>query len=360
MTKNEYLIELTVKVQALTDRPRAIHDELKAIISFYQEMIEDKMEDGMTEEEAVAAMEPIDDIIDRLKGEMAEGNDGEAQRGPAETEHAESACVQPHDSSERMRLEYAPGSLNRILIEDSDSGIQIRPGDTVAVNYCSNAEGHYEVTETAGVLAVKYILHKRGLFRLFSFRKKRDELMLEIPRGWNGALMARTDNGKISFEGEATDIILRTSNAKIEIISAVADKVSAVTSNGKISAEHMCCREAELTTSNARIAADDTNAGKMLKMVTSNGSISAVNVSAPKFIAHTSNGSIKVQGINSGEITIATANGSIAGTIPGRMEDYAITSKTSNGKNNLPNGTAGAKKLDVRTSNGSISVDFAG
>ena len=122
----------------------------------------------------------------------------------------------------------------------------------------------------------------------------------------------------------------------------------------------MIIRPMIITTSNARIAADDTNAGKMLKMVTSNGSISAVNVSAPKFIAHTSNGSIKVQGINSGEITIATANGSIAGTIPGRMEDYAITSKTSNGKNNLPNGTAGAKKLDVRTSNGSISVDFAG
>ncbi|MGN0741946.1 MAG: HAAS signaling domain-containing protein, partial [Candidatus Fimadaptatus sp.] len=69
MTKNEYLIELATRLQALTDDPNSIYPELTSMISFYQEMLDDKIEDGLTEEEAVAAMESPDEIITRLKNE---------------------------------------------------------------------------------------------------------------------------------------------------------------------------------------------------------------------------------------------------------------------------------------------------
>jgi len=220
MTKNEYLIELAIKIQALTDKPGQIHDELKAMLTFYQEMIEDKMEDGMTEEEAVAAMETPDEIAGRL---MRELEDEKITAPAADTDDAEKVYAKACDESTLMRREYDADALNRIIIEDENSGIQIKRGDVVAVNSYVNAEGFYEVVCNAGVLMVKYKRSIRNFFRLPMFRKKRGELVLEVPLGWDGELVAITSNAKIEMDAAIRDIMLRTSNAGIVIIAASAD-----------------------------------------------------------------------------------------------------------------------------------------
>ena len=355
MTKNEYLIELAIKIQSLADRPADIHNELKAMINFYQEMIEDKMEDGLTEEEAVAEMETPDEIAKRLQSEF------EAEKIPApevEAEKTENVYAKACNESTLMRRVYDADTLNRILIDDENSGIHIKYGDVVAVNSYDNAEGFYEVVNNAGVLMVKYKINLRSFFRLPMFRKKRGELVLEVPRGWNGELVAITSNASIELEAEIRDIMLRTNNAGIEITSATADRLRTVTSNGRVNVGNVYCREAEFITSNAKIDVHDVTAAKELKLATSNGKIVACNCSAHVFNAHTSNGGINVQQINANEMTLKSSNGSISGTLPGSMADYAITSKTSNGKNSLPDGTKGTKKLDVRTSNAKIDINF--
>jgi len=356
MTKNEYLIELAIKIQALTDKPGQIHDELKAMLTFYQEMIEDKMEDGMTEEEAVAAMETPDEIAGRL---MRELEDEKITAPAADTDDAEKVYAKACDESTLMRREYDADALNRIIIEDENSGIQIKRGDVVAVNSYDNAEGFYEVVCNAGVLMVKYKRSIRNFFRLPMFRKKRGELVLEVPLGWDGELVAITSNAKIEMDAAIRDIMLRTSNAGIVIIAASADRVRAVTSNGSINAEHVNCRAAEFITSNSKVDVQDVTAAETLRLATSNGKIVAGNSSATVFSAQTSNGGISIQGVIADDITLKSSNGSISGTLPGSIADYAITSKTSNGKNSLPDGTKGAKKLDVRTSNAKIDITFS-
>lgn len=56
MTKHEFLKRLS---RALGRMKR---DEREKSLAFYREMIDDRIESGLTEEEAVAQMEPIDDI----------------------------------------------------------------------------------------------------------------------------------------------------------------------------------------------------------------------------------------------------------------------------------------------------------
>ena len=60
MTKVNFILELNERLVGL---PRF---EVEEHIGFYVEMIEDRMEDGMTEEEAVAAAGSIDDIAEEI------------------------------------------------------------------------------------------------------------------------------------------------------------------------------------------------------------------------------------------------------------------------------------------------------
>ncbi len=60
MNKAEFLTELNVRLQ---DLPQ---DEIDRSIMFYDEMIEDRKEDGMSEEDAVAALGNIDTIVEQI------------------------------------------------------------------------------------------------------------------------------------------------------------------------------------------------------------------------------------------------------------------------------------------------------
>lgn len=57
MTKNEFIREIKIKTKHLTKAER------REIISYYNEMISERMEDGMTEAEAVAALGSVDELM---------------------------------------------------------------------------------------------------------------------------------------------------------------------------------------------------------------------------------------------------------------------------------------------------------
>ena len=60
MKKDEFLIKLTV---GLSNLPQS---EVEGRILFYSEMLYDKMEEGMTEEDAVASLGTIESIVDQI------------------------------------------------------------------------------------------------------------------------------------------------------------------------------------------------------------------------------------------------------------------------------------------------------
>ena len=61
MNKQEFLNRLQ---EGLAGLPR---EEQEERLTFYREMIEDQMEDGLSEEEAVAHIEPVEEILARLQ-----------------------------------------------------------------------------------------------------------------------------------------------------------------------------------------------------------------------------------------------------------------------------------------------------
>lgn len=66
MTRTEFLSELEQRLSVLSECDR------KRSLGYFEEMIADRMEDGMTEEEAVNSLESVDEIATRILNESAE------------------------------------------------------------------------------------------------------------------------------------------------------------------------------------------------------------------------------------------------------------------------------------------------
>ena len=73
----------------------------------------------------------------------------------------------------------------------------------------------------------------------------------------------------------------------------------------------------------------------------------------------TSNGRLETWHCDGAAVNLKTSNSSIRGELPGRQSDWAIESRTSNGKNSLPKQQPGGKPLTAHTINGSIDLRFA-
>ena len=64
MSKTEFLYELRRRLAGL---PQA---EIEERIAFYNEMIDDRIEEGLTEEEAVAEIGPVEEIVNQIMAEI--------------------------------------------------------------------------------------------------------------------------------------------------------------------------------------------------------------------------------------------------------------------------------------------------
>ena len=64
MNKEEFLNELRRKLSGLPQ------EDIEERIAFYSEMIDDRMEDGLTEEEAVAGVGTVDSIVEQIMSEI--------------------------------------------------------------------------------------------------------------------------------------------------------------------------------------------------------------------------------------------------------------------------------------------------
>ncbi len=73
MNKNEFLFELSGRLDHLPE------EEALKTINYYSEMIDDRIEDGESEEAAVSAIGSIDDIVLEASGQGAEPKSGFAK-----------------------------------------------------------------------------------------------------------------------------------------------------------------------------------------------------------------------------------------------------------------------------------------
>lgn len=386
MTKNEYLIAVATKVTGLKGERAALYDEAAKLVGFYTELIDDKIEDGMDEEAAVASMESPDSVAERVRREMDIARAAE-EKFKASAPKKTVSFVKPDETIESMgeytrkTAVFSAEGVKKIEIIDENHQINITRGDGgIGVSRVEGPDGYYEISE-GETLSVRFVTLQKWYHRLFNFGPHANTaLILKLPKDFDGELDVHTTNGAVSAENVSArdNMKLRTSNGAMKLTTVAvsgrlqaetsngymtlndvaADLMIIKTSNGTLNAANVAGNVVKLTTSNAKLSAGDITARDSVELITSNGSNAATAVTAPAIAVKTSNSSIKAEKLYGDSITLKSSNGSITGILPGAMRDYAITSSTSNGKNNLPPATDGKKSLDVRTSNAKIDIAF--
>lgn len=346
MTKSELLEILR---EGLGDLPEK---EVEKLISYYEEAIADRMEEGKSEEAAVADLGTPGDLL-RSAREFITRNGGDAEE------------------KEEMREFCAAGAVNSLLVEDWNTAVELLPSadGVLRAEYAEGEHDRYQITERDGEVVFRRVGDQGGITRFIRFiadvlTQSREPLRVWIPRGFAGKISITTKNGRISVADiTSASLTCQSSNGRAVLLrTKIAGAVRVTAINGGITVND--CEfgaAANLRTANSRILLERVSA-LSIEGTTSNGRVEASNVRAVGAISlSTSNGKIQVSDIAPGaSCTLTTSNGRISGTLSGVESQYRIRSSTSNGRNNLRDSDEGTIPLTVRTSNGSIDLGFTG
>lgn len=334
MTREDFLSQLEAK---LRDMPETERGEA---LRYFDELIQDKaLDKGQSEEAVIDELGSLDKIAAALLERESNGTssaDPVVEQGSSETDGLK-------------KLGFKASQVRQILISCHNMPITILSGndDEVWLQYPDGDKPRFEVTLADGRLELKQEIWPNALFLgldwLFS-KPGSKKVRVILPREFAGSIDARTTNGRIKMADVNPwgELSLTSSNGRLELLRCTAKSIAMKTTNGRINVEDL-------------ISKGD------ISLNTGNGRIEAARVSSKAVIAlHTSNGPLHFSDIEGQDISLTTSNSSIDGNILGAAAEYSVSSATSNGRNSLENHAGhGPKRLNARTSNGSIRVSFS-
>lgn len=249
-----------------------------------------------------------------------------------------------------------------IEIDDSNTQIILKKSADrdIHITYMEDKNSHYVITDDNGICFKK----KRERFWMFNFWNFNfQKLVIEIPEKHSASLTIKTSNAAIEVSNINADYsTFNTSNSRIDIgYFNCSNGFIADTSNGSINISNSVAKgNVSLKTSNSSVDTNNLKADN-LTVDSSNGRLTLIsNVIAKGIEAETSNSQINIRDNQFGDFfNCKTSNGGISGTLLGSIKDYSIISRTSNGRNSLPeNLELGSKRINFKTSNSNIDVDF--
>lgn len=358
MTREAFLNDLKNALAGMKE------EEIESVLAYYSEMIDDRVEAGMTEEEALNAMEPAETIASRVLSEAE-----------IETDLAEKASEQTDEKqSERQKeIRRSADSVSELVVLADNQRICLTVGesDDVVLRYHIDDNDVYQLHEENGVLTLEHTCRPICSYKLDASRITGDNFFDEMGKFFKGLRLGNLINFNVESAGRCIQVELprvfkgkihaKSCNARIVAENLIShDDIELHTSNARVEMSHISARSLTAVSSNARIVLKDVYVNGALEAATSNGRIIAENVTADQGVQlKTSNGRIEVSMLGAQSIILKTSNSSITGSVRGTETDYAISTSTSNARSNLADRAGGEKQLIARTSNGSISIEFA-
>ena len=267
MTKAEFLETLSNLLESISPEERT------NTLEYYTEMIEDRMENGLSEEEAVAALGDIREIADQVKQCASECNQARPVAEPA-------------------------SALRSITIEESSGDLLIEGGNFDApytLDFENGRKEEYAVSEQNGALVIRHIRQKRSGAHFSLFSAASSKLILHI----NGAL------DQLNVCTSSGDTEIRTLTVKRTLT------VSGTSGDVRLSEVH-CPGECSLNTGSGDIRAEGCS-WQNAKITTASGNLTLFNGSAETMEIHSASGDIDIQDSNIAQaLRLQTSSGDVS------------------------------------------------
>lgn len=339
MNKTDFLENLKKGLGSISGNER------QSVLDYYDEMISDGVENGKTEEEAVAELGSPESVVENILAEFAVS--GEKNMKKYEKTERKVGI----DGKRKLKVKC---EIEKINVTATD-------GNEIVFTYYEGKKLQHDLTDKDG----EVVLETRDKSWFFRNRFGLDEEVLTIdvavPREFSGDLILEAATGAINVRDLLCikDLKAEASTGSVCAENLKAEKATFATSTGSVTVSGAeILGDAEIKASTGSVKAENFKAGGHLAMSVTTGSLKC-DAEAAKLTLKSTTGGVNFSVKNADEIYVKCTTGSVKGTVSGVKSEYDIHSSTIIGKSNLAErtGTAG-KKLTVITTTGSINVNF--
>ncbi len=261
------------------------YNEVEKIISFFEESIEDKLDDGLSEDEIFDQYGSFKTVADEIK----EGNGFSQNKEEARSND---------NSRDRILKEYVfDKAYKNIKLSDKNLGIIVKPSedDKVRLKVYENKNCFYQISDSDD-LNISYVETSESIYQSIVgsfFTSYNYTTELYIPMKSNG-----------------TDIFISNKNGSIEASDFVINNMNLTNKNGSIKASTIKGKDLKIFNINGSIRLD-TCASNSIEIVDKNGKLEAFGLTCDSFDVSNKNGSIVCDDLVCGYINIENANGKI-------------------------------------------------
>ena len=322
MTKAEFLKALEEKLSALSAQDRV------ASLAYYEEIIDDRMEEGLREADAVAAAGPVEEAAAQLL---------------AETPHAETRlCAQPKRIEPAGSFLLFTDPFDAVEIHATCADVELRPSEDGVCRVEFQEEQRCAASVAGGVLHIQELRRRVGLTldlsiggrQLLDVPMRDNALLVYLPAHTYRMLRAETRSGEIEVSGGLSfdRAVLRSASGDVEFRAAVQSELRIHTASGDIEVKH--------------------SAPERMQLETASGDVELSGCGASSVTVRTSSGDVEFADCDETALDIRTASGDIDGrfSVP-----RAVSASSVSGEIDVPRSGSGAPCV-LHTASGDIDV----
>ncbi len=339
MNKTDFLEKLKKGLAPISGNER------QSVLDYYDEMISDRIENGKTEEEAVAELGSPESVVENILAEFAVSGEKNMKK---------------YEKTER-KVGIDGKSKLKVKCEIEKINVTATDGNEIAFTYYEGEKLQHDLTDKDGEVVLE-TRNKTWFFRnRFGLDNDMFTIDVAVPRAFSGDLILEAATGAINVGDllKVKELRAKVSTGSIRAEKLKAEKAFFEASTGSVTVNGAeILGDAEIKATTGSVKAENVKAGGRLEVNVTTGSLRC-DVEAGKLALKATTGDVKFSVKNADEIYVKCAMGSVKGTVSGAESEYDIHSSATMGKSNLSErtGTTG-KKLTVITTTGSINVNF--
>lgn len=297
MTKSDFILSLS---EALADLPG---QERVRVLEYYEEMIDDRIENGMAEEEAVAAMGSIEEILK------------EAAPDALKARRECSAEIKPSARQISFCEPIEALIANSVSADLHVLRSALPDGVTARIDYELSENEQCDCTLNSGRLEVRYKALKQGGFSIRDLFTRRDAsitITLAEPELVCGELDASSGSIDLSDLVFTHSLKVKTASGELDAHDvAIQGSCQLHTASGDITTTNLTCSELlELHTASGDLEISKARAGK-IDIGTASGDIKFGSSECDELHCGSASGDIEVHDARSSAISLDTASGNL-------------------------------------------------
>ena len=389
MNKEQFLAALRAR---LTGLPKA---DLERTLQYYREMIDDRIEDGMREIDAVADVGDPAELAEMILQKPVRQTAVKAPKAPKEhrpMSRGKRAVLMvcaillicagvgamiaslniSRGSVTEHEYTFANTPFQALSIECGSADVKLLPAsDQVCRIVCTEGAGrHYNVLLSDGTLSVERV----SKWSLFRFSLAEDYVHVYLPQRELESLWIKSSSGGVSVPGDFRfgSAVIGASSGGVAFAADATEELNIQVSSGGVAVSGASPASLFVSTSSGGVALADMAPGTV-SLHASSGGMRLSDIRCGDLSAECSSGSIRFSDvISSGTIRMECSSGSIRlddcdaqelhiECTSGSVTGHLLTPKTysasaTSGSVHVPKSSSGGL-CEIRTTSGSIRFD---